>query len=75
MLFISAHQLPNYSDFPCNISKTRKKTATLILCLKTIPYFPGVMGEYEPKIEVHFPFTVTAAKGTTVKMECFALGK
>ncbi|XP_075822947.1 contactin-5 [Microtus pennsylvanicus] len=34
----------------------------------------GVMGEYEPKIEVHFPFTVTAAKGTTVKMECFALG-
>uniref|UniRef100_A0A8D0N9A5 Contactin-5 n=1 Tax=Sus scrofa TaxID=9823 RepID=A0A8D0N9A5_PIG len=32
------------------------------------------MGEYEPKIEVHFPFTVTAAKGTTVKMECFALG-
>lgn len=40
-----------------------------------IPYFPGVMGEYEPKIEVHFPYTVTAARGTTVKMECFALGK
>ncbi|XP_053312490.1 contactin-5 [Spea bombifrons] len=34
----------------------------------------GVMGEYEPKIEVHFPYTFTAAKGTTVKMECFALG-
>ncbi|NXP33715.1 CNTN5 protein, partial [Leiothrix lutea] len=34
----------------------------------------GVMGEYEPKIEVHFPYTVTAARGTTVKMECFALG-
>ncbi|MEE6472924.1 hypothetical protein FKM82_009781, partial [Ascaphus truei] len=33
-----------------------------------------VMGEYEPKIEVHFPYTFTAAKGTTVKMECFALG-
>jgi receptor-type tyrosine-protein phosphatase gamma len=45
------------------------------LCLKTILYSPGVMGEYEPKIEVHFPPTVTAAKGTTVKMECFALGK
>ncbi|NXB30145.1 CNTN5 protein, partial [Eulacestoma nigropectus] len=34
----------------------------------------GVMGEYEPKIEVHFPYTVTAARGTTVRMECFALG-
>ncbi|KAG9491327.1 hypothetical protein GDO78_000040 [Eleutherodactylus coqui] len=32
------------------------------------------MGEYEPKIEVHFPYTFTAAKGTTVRMECFALG-
>ena len=48
---------------------------TFILCLKTIFYFPGVMGEYEPKIEVNFTFIVTAAKGTTVKMECFALGK
>ncbi|KAJ8368638.1 hypothetical protein SKAU_G00086660 [Synaphobranchus kaupii] len=34
----------------------------------------GVMGEYEPKIEVHFPVTVMAAKGVTVRLECFALG-
>uniref|UniRef100_A0A7N4V5R7 Contactin 6 n=1 Tax=Sarcophilus harrisii TaxID=9305 RepID=A0A7N4V5R7_SARHA len=34
----------------------------------------GVMGEYEPKIEVRFPETVQAAKGSTVKLECFALG-
>ncbi|MEE6501946.1 hypothetical protein FKM82_004360 [Ascaphus truei] len=32
------------------------------------------MGEYEPKIEVHFPETVPSAKGSTVKLECFALG-
>ncbi|XP_041088519.1 contactin-5-like [Polyodon spathula] len=32
------------------------------------------MGEYEPKIEVNFPLTVTAARGVTVKLECFALG-
>lgn len=37
--------------------------------------FAGVMGEYEPKIEVQFPETVSSAKGTTVKLECFALGK
>ncbi|XP_006770701.1 PREDICTED: contactin-3 [Myotis davidii] len=34
----------------------------------------GVMGEYEPKIEVQFPETLPAAKGSTVRLECFALG-
>lgn len=42
-------------------------------CLHYI--FTGVMGEYEPKIEVRFPEIVFAAKGSTVKLECFALGK
>lgn len=37
--------------------------------------FVGVMGEYEPKIEVHFPDSVPAAKESVVKLECFALGK
>ncbi|XP_067444421.1 contactin-4 isoform X3 [Thunnus thynnus] len=32
------------------------------------------MGEYEPKIEVQFPEVVHVAKGSTVKLECFALG-
>ncbi|NXT24871.1 CNTN6 protein, partial [Syrrhaptes paradoxus] len=35
----------------------------------------GVMGEYEPKIEVRFPETTYAAKGSSVRLECFALGK
>nr|KAF6310280.1 contactin 6 [Myotis myotis] len=35
----------------------------------------GVMGEYEPKIEVRFPDTVQATKDSSVKLECFALGK
>ena len=49
-----------------------KETMTLaILYCK----FTGVMGEYEPKIEVQFPETLPAAKGSTVKLECFALGK
>ncbi|XP_015730842.1 contactin-6 isoform X5 [Coturnix japonica] len=32
------------------------------------------MGEYEPKIEALFPETTYAAKGSSVKLECFALG-
>lgn len=43
----------------------------LIYCLP----FVGVMGEYEPKIEVHFPESVPAAKDSAVRLECFALGK
>ncbi|XP_011239711.1 contactin-6 isoform X3 [Mus musculus] len=35
----------------------------------------GVMGEYEPKIEVRFPETIQAAKDSSIKLECFALGK
>ncbi|KAG7268055.1 hypothetical protein CRUP_024987, partial [Coryphaenoides rupestris] len=34
----------------------------------------GVMGEYEPKIEVQFPDVVLVAKSSTVRLECFALG-
>uniref|UniRef100_A0A8C2FRF1 Contactin 3a, tandem duplicate 2 n=1 Tax=Cyprinus carpio TaxID=7962 RepID=A0A8C2FRF1_CYPCA len=37
-------------------------------------YFIGIMGEYEPKIEVHFSDMVPAAKGSVVTLECFALG-
>ncbi|XP_075997483.1 contactin-4 [Genypterus blacodes] len=33
-----------------------------------------VMGEYEPKIEVQFPETIRVSKGSSVKLECFALG-
>nr|XP_020448607.1 contactin-4-like [Monopterus albus]XP_020448608.1 contactin-4-like [Monopterus albus] len=33
-----------------------------------------VMGEYEPKIEVQFPDTLHISKGSSVKLECFALG-
>jgi receptor-type tyrosine-protein phosphatase gamma len=33
------------------------------------------MGEYEPKIEVQFPESLHVPTGSSVKLECFALGK
>lgn len=45
--------------------------ALMLICIS----LSGVMGEYEPKIEVQFPEVVHVAKGSTVKLECFALGK
>lgn len=51
----------------------------LLLCFKwyDFPFMPCavVMGEYEPKIEVQFPDTLHVSKGSSVKLECFALGK
>uniref|UniRef100_A0A8C9TDB8 Contactin-2 n=1 Tax=Scleropages formosus TaxID=113540 RepID=A0A8C9TDB8_SCLFO len=36
--------------------------------------FTAVMGEYEPKIEVQFGDNIHVGKGSSVKLECFALG-
>ncbi|GAA6091523.1 contactin-4, partial [Tachysurus ichikawai] len=35
----------------------------------------AVMGEYEPKIEVQFEEILHVLKGSSVRLECFALGK
>lgn len=51
-------------------STSQKTPEMLLFCSST-----GAMGEYEPKIEVRFPDTVYAAKGSSVRLECFALGK
>lgn len=53
----------------------------LSVCLSVCPYTPlfitppAAMGEYEPKIEVRFPDVLNVSKGSSVKLECFALGK
>lgn len=47
----------------------------LLITASSLHVSAGVMGEYEPKIEVQFPEVVPVAKSSTVKLECFALGK
>ncbi|KAM4700962.1 contactin-5 [Discoglossus pictus] len=73
-LYISKAQASDVGSYICHVknhlTNTRVMSPPTPLTLRN----DGVMGEYEPKIEVHFPYTFTAAKGTTVKMECFALG-
>lgn len=63
--------------------KLQLQMEQLILLLEIIVHlsdiwvflYVGVMGEYEPKIEVQFLEVVQVAKGSTVRLECFALGK
>ncbi|KAM6172496.1 contactin-5 isoform 1-T1 [Erethizon dorsatum] len=73
-LYISKVQTSDVGSYICLVKNTVTNARVLSPPTPLTLRDDGVMGEYEPKIEVHFPFTVTAAKGTTVKMECFALG-
>ncbi|XP_030620477.1 contactin-5 [Chanos chanos] len=73
-LYISKVQPSDVGSYICLVKNSVTNVKVLSpptpLTLRT----DGVMGEYEPKIEVHFPQTVMAAKGVTVRLECFALG-
>uniref|UniRef100_A0A8C6FR96 Contactin-5 n=1 Tax=Moschus moschiferus TaxID=68415 RepID=A0A8C6FR96_MOSMO len=73
-LYISKVQTSDVGSYICLVKNTVTNARVLSPPTPLTLRDDGVMGEYEPKIEVHFPLAVTAAKGTTVKMECFALG-
>ncbi|XP_007472009.1 PREDICTED: contactin-5-like [Lipotes vexillifer] len=73
-LYISKVQTSDVGSYICLVKNTVTNARVLSPPTPLTLRNDGVMGEYEPKIEVHFPFTVTASKGATVKMECFALG-
>uniref|UniRef100_A0A3Q3KPI9 Contactin 3a, tandem duplicate 2 n=1 Tax=Monopterus albus TaxID=43700 RepID=A0A3Q3KPI9_MONAL len=73
-LYIAKVESSDVGNYTCvvmnSITKGKVHSSPTSLILRT----DGVMGEYEPKIEVNFPDNVPAAKGSTVTLECFALG-
>lgn len=74
-LWLSVYEINHLSE----LVVTCATALGLLLCFKwyDFPFMPCavVMGEYEPKIEVQFPDTLHVSKGSSVKLECFALGK
>uniref|UniRef100_A0A7N4V1Q0 Contactin 3 n=1 Tax=Sarcophilus harrisii TaxID=9305 RepID=A0A7N4V1Q0_SARHA len=70
-LYIAKVEPSDVGNYTCVVTST--VTNNRVLGSPT-PLVLRVMGEYEPKIEVQFPETLPAAKGSTVKLECFALG-
>ncbi|XP_076840521.1 contactin-3 isoform X3 [Brachyhypopomus gauderio] len=73
-LYIAKVEPSDVGNYTCvvtnEVTKSRVQGPPTPLVLRS----DGIMGEYEPKIEVQFPETMSVAKGLTVKLECFALG-
>uniref|UniRef100_A0A8C1MP96 Contactin 3a, tandem duplicate 2 n=1 Tax=Cyprinus carpio TaxID=7962 RepID=A0A8C1MP96_CYPCA len=73
-LYIAKVEPSDVGNYTCvvvnRITKGKVLSSPTPLVLRT----DGIMGEYEPKIEVHFSDMVPAAKGSVVTLECFALG-
>ncbi|XP_023649827.2 contactin-3-like isoform X1 [Paramormyrops kingsleyae] len=73
-LYIAKVEPSDVGNYTCvvtnSITKGKVLSSPTLLTLRT----DGAMGEYEPKIEVHFPDAIPAAKDSVVKLECFALG-
>ncbi|XP_041945617.1 contactin-4 [Alosa sapidissima] len=73
-LYIAKVEPSDVGNYTCVVTNTVTKTRVEGPPTPLVLRSDGVMGEYEPKIEVQFPELVPVAKGSTVKLECFALG-
>uniref|UniRef100_A0A8C4KAN7 Contactin-2 n=1 Tax=Dromaius novaehollandiae TaxID=8790 RepID=A0A8C4KAN7_DRONO len=73
-LYIAKVEPSDVGNYTCVVTSTVTNSKVLGSPTPLVLRTDGVMGEYEPKIEVQFPETLPAAKGSTVKLECFALG-
>uniref|UniRef100_A0A8C3U7Q0 Contactin-3 n=1 Tax=Catharus ustulatus TaxID=91951 RepID=A0A8C3U7Q0_CATUS len=73
-LYIAKVEPSDVGNYSCVVTSRASSSPVLGSPTPLVLRTDGVMGEYEPKIEVQFPETLAAAKGSTVKLECFALG-
>ncbi|XP_053159063.1 contactin-6 isoform X2 [Hemicordylus capensis] len=73
-LYIAKVEPSDVGNYTCVVTNTEAKQSVQGPPTPLVLRSDGVMGEYEPKIEVRFPEITYAAKGSSVKLECFALG-
>ncbi|XP_063071350.1 contactin-3 [Engraulis encrasicolus] len=73
-LYIAKVEPSDVGNYTCVVNNSITQGRVLSSPTPLVLRSDGAMGEYEPKIEVHFPDSVPAAKGAVVKLECFALG-
>ncbi|XP_027872794.1 contactin-4 isoform X2 [Xiphophorus couchianus] len=73
-LYIAKVEPSDVGNYTCVVTNMVTKSSVKGPPSPLVLRLDGVMGEYEPKIEVQFPEVVPVAKSSIVKLECFALG-
>ncbi|XP_061638428.1 contactin-4 isoform X4 [Phyllopteryx taeniolatus] len=73
-LYIAKVEPSDVGNYTCVVTNTVTKSSVQGPPTPLVLRVDGVMGEYEPKIEVQFPEVVPVAKSSTVTLECFSLG-
>uniref|UniRef100_A0A673NAJ7 Contactin-3-like n=1 Tax=Sinocyclocheilus rhinocerous TaxID=307959 RepID=A0A673NAJ7_9TELE len=73
-LYIAKVEPSDVGNYTCVVTNTVTQSRVQGPPTSLVLRNDGIMGEYEPKIEVQFSEVLAVAKGLTVKLECFALG-
>ncbi|XP_076870175.1 contactin-4 [Brachyhypopomus gauderio] len=73
-LYIAKVEASDVGNYTCVVKNMMSNATVYSSPTPVVLRRDAVMGEYEPKIEVQFEETLHVAKGSSVRLECFALG-